>query len=257
MEATGRYEFTLAEACFTRRFPVVIAKPISIRRYAGAIDQLAQTNRIDAQVIASYTTTIKPKPSPQKSKKLILIRDLLVRRRQLMGIRTQELNRIKIMGKTLETSCKRILLSIDNEIKRVEDKLDKLVEEESEWAHRRTILTSAPGVGSTLAYSFLSELLEIGTLNNRQIAKLVGAAPINHDSGMTRGKRRTQGGRAGIRTTLYMATLSATLCNPVIRAFYQKLVAAGKHKKGAITACMRKFITILNSMVKDDCVSQN
>lgn len=252
MEATGRYEFALAEACYDKGLPVVIAKPISIRRYAGAIEALAKTDRIDAYVIADYAATIQPKPTPQKSKKLILIRDLLVRRRQLMQMRTQELNRIKVMGKAFEISCNRIIKTFDKEINRMETKLDKLVEEESEWAHRRTILNSAPGVGPTLTYSILSELPEIGSLTNKQIAKLVGVAPINRDSGMSRGKRRIQGGRAGIRTTLYMATLSATLCNPVIRAFFKKLVAAGKHKKVAITACMRKFITILNAMVREN-----
>lgn len=252
MEATGRYEYALAEACYDKGLPVVIAKPISIRRYAGAIEALAKTDRIDAFVIASYGATIQPKPSAQKSKKLLFIKDLMIRRRQLMQMRTQELNRIKVMGKAFEVSCQRMIKTFDKEIRRTEDKLDKLVEEESEWAHRRTILNTAPGVGSTLTYSILSELPEIGSLTNKQIAKLVGVAPINRDSGKTRGKRRIQGGRSGIRTTLYMATLSATLCNPVIRSFYKKLVTIGKNKKVAITACMRKFITILNAMVRDN-----
>jgi len=252
MEATGRYEFSLAEACYLKGLPVVIAKPISVRRYAGAIDQLAKTDKIDAKVIAEYAATIKPKITPRKSKNLIIIKDLLARRRQLMHMRTQELNRIKIMGKAFEISCTRMIKMFDKEIERMETKLQTHVEEQAEWSERQEILLSTPGVGKTLVYSILADLPEIGTLTNNQISKLVGVAPINRDSGRMKGKRRIIGGRANIRTTLYMATLSATLCNPVIRSFYLKLKSKGKHSKVAITACMRKLITILNSMVRDN-----
>lgn len=250
MEATGRYEFSLAEACYLKGLPVVIAKPVSVRRYAGAIDQLAKTDKIDAQVIAEYAAIIQPQITPQKSKNLLIIKDLLARRRQLMHMRTQELNRIKIMSKALEVSCKRMINMFDKEITRIEKKLQTRVEEQAEWSERQEILLSAPGVGNTLVYSILADLPEIGTLTNNQISKLVGVAPLNRESGKMKGKRRIQGGRANIRTTLYMATLSATLCNPAIKAFYKKLVAGGKHKKVAITACMRKFITILNAMIR-------
>jgi len=252
MEATGRYEFLLAEACYQKQLPVCIIKPLSIRRYAGAIEQLAKTDKIDAEVIAEYAAIIKPKPTPEKSKNLIKIKDFLAKRRQLMAMRTQELNRLGIMGKRLETSCKRMIKAIKTEIRRMEKLLDKLVEEQQEWAEKKTILLTAPGVGNTLVYTLLADLPEIGTLSNKQTAALVGVAPINRDSGKMRGKRRIQGGRANVRTMLYMATLSATLCNPTIKHFYRKLVAAGKHKKVAITACMRKFITILNAMVRDN-----
>lgn len=252
MEATGRYEYLLAEACHNKGLPVCIIKPLSIRRYAGAIEQLAKTDKLDAKVIASYAATIKPTPTPEKSKNLLAIKDLLVRRRQLMQMRTQELNRFKIMGKRLQVSCNRIIRILEKEIDRIECQLQKKVDEQAEWQERQALLKSAPGVGNTLTYTILSELPEIGTLNKNQIAKLVGVAPLNRDSGKLKGKRRIYGGRAGIRSTLYMATLSATLCNPVIKAFYKKLVASGKHKKVAITACMRKFITMLNAMVRDN-----
>lgn len=251
MEATGRYEFSLAEACYEKGLPVVIAKPISVRRYAGAIDQLAKTDKIDAMVIAEYAAKVKPKVTPQKSKNLIIIKDLLARRRQLMHMRTQELNRIKVMGKGFEVSCNRMIKTFDKEINRMESKLQTHVEKQAEWSERKEILLSAPGVGDTLVYTILADLPEIGTLTNNQISKLVGVAPINRDSGRMRGKRRIMGGRANIRTTLYMATLSATLCNPVIRSFYLKLKSKGKHSKVAITACMRKLITMLNAMVRD------
>ena len=147
-------------------------------------------------------------------------------------------------------SCRRIIRVLDAEIGRMEKRLATHVEQQAEWTEKQALLTSAPGVGNTLCYSLLADLPELGTLNNREISALVGVAPINRDSGRLRGKRRVQGGRAAIRTVLYMATLSALQCNPVIRAFYRKLLARGKHRKVAITACMRKFITILNTMVK-------
>ncbi len=251
VEATGRYEWAIAEAAFEKGIPVCILKPLSVRRYAGAIEQLAKTDKIDSAVIAQYAAIVKPRPTPRKSKNLIAIKDLLSRRRQVMQMRTQELNRTKIMGKSIERSCKRIIKVFDTEIARLEKQLDKHVSEQAEWAERKALLMTAPGVGETLAYTLLADMPELGTLNNKQAASLTGVAPINRDSGRLRGKRRIQGGRAGVRTTLYMATLSATQCNPVIKEFYTRLVAQGKHKKVALTACMRKFITMLNAMVRD------
>lgn len=251
MEATGRYEFELAQAAYSKGLPVCIAKPLSVRRYAGAVEQLAKTDKIDAGIIAQYAAVIQPRATPQKSKNLIAIKNLIARRRQLVNLRTQEMNRKGIMGKDLAASIRRIIRNIDAEIQRIEKRLSKHVQEQAEWTEKQTILKSVPGVGDTLTYTVLGDLPELGELNNREISKLVGVAPINRDSGKLRGKRRIQGGRANIRTVLYMATLSATQCNPVIKAFYKKLVAQGKHKKVALTACMRKFIIILNTMIKN------
>ena len=251
VEATGRYEFALVEAVYLKAIPVCIMKPLSIRRYAGAVEQLAKTDKIDAKIIAEFAAVIKPRPTPEKSKNLLAIKDLLARRRQLMEIRTQELNRLQIMGKRLEASCKRIIKVIDKETDRIETLLTEHIDEETEWSEKRELLISTPGVGNTLVFTLLADLPEIGTLNNKEISALVGVAPMNRDSGAMRGKRKVQGGRATVRTILYMATLSATQCNPVIKSFYRKLVAQGKHKKVAIVACMRKFITILNAMVRD------
>ena len=252
MEATGRYEFNMAEAAYRKNIPVCIAKPLNVRRYAGATDRLAKTDKIDAALIAEYAAVIKPKMSIEKSKTLIIIKDLLSRRRQLMNMRTKELNRIKIMGEAFEVSCKRIIRTFDKEIERMENQLNKHVVEQEEWSEKKEILLTAPGVGNTLVYTILADLPEIGTLNNKEIAALVGVAPMNRDSGKMRGKRRIKGGRSGVRSTLYMATLSATLCNPLIKRFYNRLLAQGKIKKVAITACMRKFITILNAMVRNN-----
>ena len=251
MEATGRYEFELAQAAYDRGLPVCIVKPLSVRRYAGAVEQLAKTDRIDAAIIAEYAAVVQPRTTPQKSKNLIAIKNLVARRRQLINLRTQEMNRLSIMGKTLAVSCRRMIRALDAEIARMEKRLATEVEQQAEWAEKQALLTSMPGVGNTLCYTLLADLPELGALNNREISALVGVAPINRDSGRVRGKRRIQGGRAAIRSVLYMATLSALQCNQVIKAFYRKLVAQGKHRKVAITACMRKFITILNTMVKN------
>jgi transposase len=253
MEATGRYEFNLAHAAHGKGIPVCIVEPLSVRRYAGAIDQLAKTDKIDASLIAQFAATVQPRVTPRKSKNLIAIKDLIARRRQLMGLRTQELNRSTIMGKTIEVSCRRMVRHFDAEILRMEKRLEKHVLDQAEWTEKQAVLITAPGVDKTLVYTLLADLPEIGTLNNKEVAALVGVAPINRDSGKLRGKRRIRGGRSNIRTILYMATLSATQCNPVIKAFYKKLVVQGKHKKVAITACMRKFITMLNAMVRDNC----
>lgn len=251
MEATGRYEFELAQAAYTRGIPVCIVKPLLVRRYAGANDQLAKTDKIDAQIIAEFGAVLKPKVTPKKSKNLIAIKDLITRRRQLVNLRTQERNRTGIMGKALVVSCRRIIRHLDAEIVRIEKQLARHVTDQAEWTEKQTLLKTVPGVGDTLVYTLLADLPELGELNNKEISKLVGVAPINRDSGKLRGKRRIQGGRANIRTVLYMATLSATQCNPAIKAFYKKLVAQGKHKKVALTACMRKFIIILNTMIKN------
>lgn len=251
MEATGRYEFELAQQAYTRNIPVCIVKPLLVRRYAGANDQLAKTDKIDAQIIAEFGAVLKPKITPAKSKNLIAIKDLITRRRQLVNLRTQEMNRKGIMGKDLAASIRRTIKHLNTEIKGVEKRLSKYVQDQAEWTEKQSLLTTVPGVGETLIYTLLADLPELGELNNKEISKLVGVAPINRDSGRMRGKRKIQGGRASIRTVLYMATLSATQCNPVIKAFYKKMVAQGKHKKVALTACMRKFIIILNTMVKN------
>lgn len=251
MEATGRYEALLAMMAYEKSLPVCIVKPLLIRRYAGAIDQIAKTDKIDAALIAEFAAVVQPNTTPQKSENLLAIKGLLSRRRQITGIRTQELNRIKIMGQAFEASCQRMIDFCNAEIRALEKELEHYVQQQGEWSDRKQILTSAPGVGNTLAYTLLADLPELGTLNAKQVAALVGVAPFNRDSGRLRGKRRIKGGRACVRTVLYMATLSATLCNPIIRDFYHRLVKQGKHKKVAITACMRKFITLLNAMVRD------
>jgi len=253
VEATGRYEFKLAQAAYEKHISVCIVKPSSVRQYAKAINLAAKTDKLDAELIAEYAAIIQPAATPQRSKNLLAIKDLIARRRQVMGMRTQKLNRLKIMGKGFEVSCKRIIRYLNEEVARLEKKLAKYVEDQADWTEKQRILKSAPGVGNTLVFTLLADLPEIGELSKQEIGSLVGVAPMNRDSGKLRGKRRIKGGRFAVRTVLYMATLSATQCNPVIKAFYNQLVAQGKHKKVALTACMRKFIIMLNAMVRDRC----
>ncbi|NQV69303.1 MAG: IS110 family transposase [Pseudohongiella sp.] len=253
MEATGRYQFLLAEKAFEKNLPVCIVKPLAVRRYAQAVGKLAKTDKIDAEIIAEFGVVVQPPITLRKSENLMLIKDLLARRRQIVGMKTKELNRIKIMGKALESSCKRFITFFDKEIRRIEKQLDAQIEKESSWAEMKGILKSAPGIGDAMVYTLLADLPELGMMTNRQAAALVGVAPMNRDSGKMRGVRRIKGGRYAVRSTLYMATLSATLCNPIIKEFYHRLVAQGKHKKIALTACMRKFIVILNAMARDGC----
>jgi len=252
LEATGRYEMAFATAAFEKALPVCIVRPVLVRQFARAADQRAKTDRIDAQIIARFGAVMAPRPSRAKSKNLLLIKDLVTRRKQLIGMRTQELNRQKMLEGPVARSCGRVIRSLNKDIEWTEERLAKMVEQEATWAEKRKLLATVPGVGDTLIFTLLSELPELGELNQKEIASLAGLAPINRDSGRFRGKRRIQGGRSNVRTTLYMATLSATRCNPVIGGFYRHLVKQGKHKKVALTAAMRKFLVILNAMMRDN-----
>ena len=251
MEATGRYEMGFASAAFEVGLPVAIVRPVLVRQFARAADQLAKTDKIDASIIARFAAVMNPRLTQQRSKNLQLIKDLVTRRRQLIAMRTQEANRAKVMGKVAARSSIRIIKVLNKDIEWVEAKLSKAIEGEPSWRDRKNLLESVPGIGNALIWTLLSEMPELGTLNHKQISALAGLAPINRDSGKSQGKRRILGGRHSVRTTLYMATLSATQCNPIIGGFYKHLVKQGKHKKVALTAAMRKFLTIINAMIRD------
>jgi len=252
VEATGGYERALVEACAERELPVIIVQPKKVRDFANAQGVKAKTDKIDAQIIAQFGAVMKPEVRPLQTREIRLIRDLLARRRQLMEARTQELNRVQRAPKTVVRSHNALIKTLDKEVAWIDQKLDKQVHEIVEWKRTAEILLSAPGIGTGVAYTLLGELPELGTLSNKKIGALVGLAPFNRDSGKMKGKRRIRGGRAPIRTVLYMAMLSAIQHNPIMKAFYNKLVAQGKHRKLAITACMRRMMTILNAMVRDN-----
>ena len=252
VEATGGYERYLVEACAAKAMPIIVIQPMQIRQFARAQGLLAKTDKLDARLIAQFGAIMKPEPRPIANKKVRYIRDLLSRKRQLNETRTQELNRLHKVPKGLAASHTRLLKLLDKEIAWINGKLTKEVAEVTEWQRTYEIVSSTPGIGDGVAFTLLGELPELGQLSSRQIGALCGLAPYNRDSGSMRGKRRIKGGRAPIRTVLYMAMLSAIQHNKVMKNFYQKLVAQGKHKKVAITACMRKMMTILNAMVRDN-----
>jgi len=251
-EATGRYEHAFVFACDKADLPVVVVNPINIRRYAQAIGVLAKTDKIDAAVIAKFAATIKPDIKPIPDKQSRVIKDLLIRRTQLLEMQTMEKNRLQIMPKELHTSIKALLKSLQTQIEKLTQKLDQLVAQVKHWRTKTEILTSVPGVGKVLAYTLLSELPELGQLNRKEIAALVGVAPMNRESGAYNGKRRIRGGRHRIRTVMFMAMLSSIQCNPVFKRHYERLKAVGKLPKVALVACMRKLIVILNTMLKNE-----
>jgi len=251
IEATGRLELPFVLAAQKASLPVTVANPKFIRRFAGALGQLAKTDRLDAEVIAHYGEAVKPDPTGVLSKNALLISDLLARRSQLMAMSTMEKNRLSILPKALHASLKRHLKQLQTEIRRVELKLDQLIDQEPDWQAKRDLLTSVNGVGKILAYTLLSDLPELGQLNRKEIAALVGIAPMNRESGAYNGKRTIRGGRARVRTVLFLAVMSAVQSNPVLKAKYQQLKAAGKPPKVALVACMRKLLTILNVMMKN------
>lgn len=232
IEATGRLEMPFIMACAKANLPFVIANPIHIKRFAGAIGQRAKTDKLDAQLIAHYGDVIKPKLSQLKPGTMQAMSDLVARRNQLLVMQTMEKNRLQSLPKSLAMTIKPILTAFKNQIVKIEKKLVELIE-------------------SIASASIISNLPELGYMTSKQASSLVGVAPMNRESGRYRGQRKIQGGRHQVRTVLYMAMMSAIQSNPVFKETYQRLVAAGKPKKVAIIACIRKMVVILNSMLRD------
>lgn len=252
VEATGRREYELVCQAADRDLPIIIVNPIYVRRFAGAAGILAKTDKVDAAVIALYAATMKPEVRQLASKNIRKIKDLMVRRRQLIEMSTMEKNRLDIMPKALHTDLRRHIQHITKQIEKIDLMLDQAIESVDEWREKRELLLSVPGIGPTVVNTLLADMPELGLLNHKQISALAGVAPYNRDSGSMRGKRRIRGGRASVRTMLFMAIMTSVQHNPVIKAFYRRLVDAGKHKKVALTACIHKMVTILNAMVKSN-----
>jgi len=250
IEATGRLELPFVIAAQKAKLPVCVVNPLHVRRFAGAAGKLAKSDRLDAQIIAHFGEALQPDTTAIKPPKARLISDLLARRSQLLGMATMEKNRLSILPKTLHASLNRHLKQLQAEVKKVEALLDKHIDQVPEWQEKRDLLLSVNGVGKVLAYTLLSDLPELGQLNRKEIAALVGVAPMNKESGDYKGKRHIRGGRAHVRRVLFMAIMSATQSNPKLKRQYTALKAAGKPPKVAMVACMRKLITILNVMVK-------
>ncbi|MEF1251290.1 IS110 family transposase [Vibrio owensii] len=251
IEATGRLEMPFVLACTEAKLPIVRANPVHIKRFAGAIGRRAKNDRLDAQLIAHYGEAIKPDLTAIKAKNIRLMSDLVIRRNQLLAMQTMEKNRIQILPKHLHSTMTPILTAIKNQVSKIENKLVKLIEDCPEYQTKNTLLQSVPGIGNIAAASIISNVPELGYITNKQAASLIGVAPITRESGRYKGKRVIQGGRAQVRTVLYMAMMSAMQCNPVFKDTYARLLEAGKPKKVAIIACVRKMVVILNSMLRD------
>ena len=252
IEATGRLEQPFVRAALAAGLPVVVVSPLKIRRFADAIGQLAKTDEIDARLIARFAAAVKPLARPASDTNAQAIKDLVVRRRQLVSLRTMEKNRRQVMPQELKAGIDRIIKTLDRELKTLEQLIDAAVDQHAPSRHKRELLTSMPGIGNSVAATLIGDLPELGSLNRRQIASLTGVAPFNRDSGKLRGKRRIRGGRAQSRTALFLSAMVATRFNSDIKRFYERLLSAGKHKKVALTACIRKIVTALNAMLRDN-----
>jgi transposase len=254
LEATGGYELLGVAALAAAALPVVVVNPRQVRDFAKATGQLAKTDRIDADILARFADVVRPAVRPIADERAHELEALLTRRRQLLEMLQAERNRTgQVFGKgkrLVKKSLKNHISYLERELRMTDTDLGEMIKASPVWRERDELLQSVPGVGPVLSCTLLADLPELGQLSRRHIAKLVGVAPLSRDSGTMRGRRFVQGGRTTVRAVLYMAALVATKRNAVIRAFYQRLVAAGKPKKLALVACMRKLLTILNVMVR-------
>jgi len=251
LEATGGYEAALVAALATAGLPVVVANPRQVRDFAKATGQLAKTDALDAQVLALFAERVRPVPRPLPDAAIQALDALLTRRRQLVEMLTAERNRLLIARSAVRRDLQQHIRFLERRLREADDDLHTAVKASPAWRVKDDLLQSVPGVGRVVSLTLLAELPELGRLSHKEIAALVGVAPLNRDSGTLRGKRLVYGGRAPVRAVLYMAALVASKCNPVIRAFYLRLRAAGKPAKLALTACMRKLLTILNAIARD------
>lgn len=250
LEATGGYETAVVAALATAGVPVVVANPRQVRDFGRATGQLAKTDRIDAQLLALFADRVRPTPRPLPDEATQAVQALLTRRRQLVDMLTAERNRLEHAAGPIRRSVTQHIRWLEKQLGRVDADLTQTIQHSPLWRAQENLLRSVPGVGPILSRTLLGNLPELGTLTRKQIAALVGVAPLARDSGTYRGPRTTWGGRAQVRAVLYMGALTATRFNPVIHAFYQRLRAAGKPHKVALVACMRKLLIILNAMVR-------
>ena len=250
LEATGGMEQPLVRALVTAALPVVVVNPRQVRDFAKATGRLAKTDRLDADMLAHFAEVIRPTVRPMPDAETQALAERSARRRQVVTMLTVEQQHLSSASPPVRKRIQRHLRWLTAELARVDDDLDQAIQQSPIWREKNEWLRSVPGVGPVVTTTLLANLPELGTLSHKQIAALVGVAPFNRDSGQWRGKRSVWGGRAQVRGVLYMGTLVATRFNPVIRAFYQRLLAAGKAKKVALIACMHKLLTILNALLK-------
>jgi transposase len=250
VEATGGLEIPLAVALDVAGISVALVNPRQVRDFARSLGKLAKTDRLDAQVLAHFGAATRPVPRPLPDKQARELAALVARRRQMLQMHAAELQRRQRALLVVRHRIDRVLAVLEQELQDLDTELRDRLRASPLWREQEDLLQSVPGVGPALTFSLLADLPELGTLSHKQIAALVGVAPLNRDSGRWRGKRIIWGGRANVRAALYMPTVVAVRWNPLLREFYQRLVAAGKPKKVALVACMRKLLVILNAMLK-------
>jgi transposase len=250
VEATGGFERILAAALGASGLPVIIVNPRQVRDFAKATGQLAKTDTIDAMMLALFGQRVRPQVRPLPDEATQRLEALMVRRRQITDMMVAEGNRLMLAQPAVLKDLKSHIRFLERRLDSIEVELDAEIKNSPIWRAREKLLRSVPGVGPVLSRTLLAELPELGHLTDGQIAKLVGVAPLNHDSGKYRGRRKIWGGRASVRSALYMAAFSATQWNPIIRPYFERLRAAGKPHKVALVACMRKLLIILNTMVR-------
>jgi transposase len=251
VEATGGFEILVAAAIGGAGLPLVVVNPAQVRHYAQAVGQRAKTDAIDAEIIARFVEATGHSPRPLPDAATRLLADLVTRRRQIIVMMVAERQRATRLPKNLKKSCERVVRVLERELAELDRQLDTAVRGSPAWREREDLLASVPGIGPITARTLIAELPELGQLDRRKIASLAGLAPFARQSGKWRGKSFISGGRASVRTALFIATLSAARHNPLIRAFRQRLIAAGKPKMVAAIACMRKLLTILNAIARD------
>jgi transposase len=250
LEATGGFEVPVTTALAAADLPVVVINPRQGRDFARAIGQLAKTDRIDARVLAFFAERVRPEQRRLATEEARLLDALLTRRRQILTMITAERNRQGFAPAPLKKAIEKHIRWLKRELDKVDTDLGKAIQASPVWRTRETLFQSVPGVGPVVSRTLIAELPELGHLNRKQIAALVGVAPLARDSGKHKGRRMIFGGRASVRQALYMAALVASRRNPTIRTFYQRLIASGKPPKVALTACMRKLLTILNAIAR-------
>jgi transposase len=251
-EATGGYERAVVAAVAAAGVPVVVANPRQVRDFARGTGQLAKTDRIDAGILALFAERVRPTPRPLGDAASQLLDALLTRRRQLLEMLVAEKNRLGFAPRPLHRGIRQHIRWLERQLGDVTDELARVIEASPVWRAKDDLLRSVPGIGPVVSATLLGELPELGRLTHKQIATLVGVAPLARDSGQLRGKRMVYGGRAPVRTALFLAALCGRRWNPQLKVFYERLIAAGKPKKVALIACARKLLTIVNAMVRDN-----
>ena len=250
LEATAGLQMPLAAALATAGLPLSMVNPRQVRDFARATGRLAKTDRLDAQVLAHFADAVRPTPYPLPDAQTQELTALLTRRHQVVEMLTAEKNRLRTTRESMRQRVQDHIRWLEQELADLDDDLERTLRESPLWREKDNLLRSVPGIGRVVSITLLADLPELGTLSRHQIAALVGVAPLNRDSGRFRGTRTVWGGRARVRAVLYMAALTASRYNPIIKAFYHRLCGVGKARKVALTACMRKLLIILNSMVK-------